>query len=524
MTAVTLADPPADPAAPVRARQTSVPSPRVRVALVVLLVVVAYQHSLRALARFLTTDTPLAYLGLVPLLVLGVALVQGRAAAGEARLPHRQVDWIVGVPLLAVAAFVAVALPERLSYEFWTYRLDMLGLPFFAAGLTSLLLGVRVLRRVRLPLAALLLAWPLPWQLGLDRVLDATTWIAVSSVGLLAPLAGGVQTAGTSLFIIGSGSMAFDVNVAPQCAGANSALGFLLVGCAAVSVSRGPLVRKALWLLVGTALVLALNVARILTVFAVGARLGERAAIDWLHPYIGLVLFTGAIVLLVRLLPRFGLVLLSRGRGAVSADEPVHAPRRIRPALIAVTALAVALGVNNAALARFDPFLGLDGGSTYAAAADSGTPVPGWSARATGSIDWATPYFGQDSTWDRFTAVPVAGGSPVFLDVVGTSDLESFSQYGLQACYRFHDYRILSTGRLDVGGPAVGETISYVEKSSGRTWSVVSWVLPVRSSQGTRFERTAAFLSSDSEPAARAAATATLTDYAKLLVERARPT
>src|SRR3954447_5043915 len=50
-------------------------STRIRALVVVALAVLAYHHSLLALTTFLTADTPLAYLGLLPLLVLGVALV-----------------------------------------------------------------------------------------------------------------------------------------------------------------------------------------------------------------------------------------------------------------------------------------------------------------------------------------------------------------------------------------------------------------------------------------------------------------
>lgn len=493
---------------------------RGRVVLVVLLVVVAYHHSLLALCRFLPTDTPLAYLGLLPLLCLGVALVQGRPRADEPRLPHRHVDGLVGVPLLAVAAFVALALPEQLSYGFWTHRLDMLGLPFFAAGLTSLLLGARVLGRVRLPLAALALAWPLPWQLGLDRVVGAASAVTVEAVSLLAPLVGAVRTPDSTLFRIGAGAEAFAVNVAPQCAGASSALGFLLVGGAAAAVSRGRPRAKALWLLTGTALVVALNVARILVVFGVGARLGQRAALDWLHPYIGLVLFSLAVPLLIAGMPRFGLVLLPRRRRLRGVPTPRP---RARAAAVVAIACSFGLGASNAALARFDPFLGLGSGRAWTSAADLSTPVLGWTAARTSSIDWARPYFGGDSTWDRFAVTSQRTGEPVFLDVVNSSDLQSFSRYGLEACYRFHGYDVLSTGRVDLGGPATAESLLYVDQRDDRAWSVLSWVLPVRSPTGTRYERSAALLRTTAAAPARAAAAATLTGLARDLVARARP-
>lgn len=100
-----------------------------------------------------------------------MSLVKARARPGELRLPDRQVDWIIGLPLLAIAGAIARFLPDRVSYDFWVNRLDLLGLPFFVAGGVAILFGSRVLYRVRLPIAALVLAWPYPYHVVLDRVL-----------------------------------------------------------------------------------------------------------------------------------------------------------------------------------------------------------------------------------------------------------------------------------------------------------------------------------------------------------------
>ncbi|MDT7537105.1 MAG: hypothetical protein QOI82_690 [Actinomycetota bacterium] len=499
-------------------------STRVRAFVVVALAVLAYHHSLLALTTFLTADTPLAYLGLLPVLVLGVALVKGRPQPGEARLPHRHIDWILGVPFLAAAAFVAVTLPEELSYQYWTYRFDMLGLPFFVAGMTCLLLGSRVLRRIRVPVAALALAWPLPWELGLSRLLAAASSLAVWGVGSMASFVHATRDAGSTVFVVGSGSDAFHVNIAPQCAGANSALGFLLVGTAFVSIAHGKALRKLLWLLVGTVVVLVLNVTRILLVFWVGDRFGQRAAIDWLHPYIGLVLFTMAIAALGVLMPRFGLTFFAPAGEPVepAPAAAVRSKRRNSFRLALATSIALVLGFQNAALARFDPFLGLDSQQAWLSTAPTTGSVAGWTAAKTSRIDWAKPYFGEDSTWDRYTVYKV-GAAPMFLDVINSGDLHSFSRFGVEACYRFHGYDILSNSRVDLGGPAPGQSLTYVDKKSKRVWAVVSWVLPVRSGDHIRYERAVVLEGTSIDKAAQSKARSTVAAFAKSLINRARP-
>jgi exosortase/archaeosortase family protein len=494
-----------------------------RVLVAVGLIVVAYHHSLLALTAFLTSDTPVAYLGLLPLLVLGVALVKGQPRPGEGRLPHRHVDWIIGVPLLAFAGFVALALPGRLSYEFWTDRLDMLGMPFFVAGLVCVLFGARVLARVRLPIVALTLAWPLPWELGITKLLAASSQLTVGAVSLLAPPLGVAQRAADTLFTVGSGSGRFALNVAPQCAGANSALGFLLVGGAAMAVSHGGRARKLLWLLAGTVLALALNIGRILLVFWVGGHFGQRVAIEWLHPYIGLVLFAVSIVLLLVALPLFKIT-LPVGPRQEQPEGGRRGPARrslTATALVAMAATTAVFGFSNHDLARFDPFLGVNSAAAYSSMASAAVRVPGMSGYRSQQIDWAKPYFGQSSTWDRYAYAPADGGHLTFLDVVETDDLRAFTRYGVEACYRFHGYQIVHVGRVDVGGPAAAQAVDYVV-SGGKSWAVVSWVVPVHSGTSMRFQRAVAMRQFDSADD-RGRVDADLASFARAVVKNTRP-
>src|SRR4051812_33855618 len=99
------------------------------------------------LMRALGLETPLAYLGLVPIMARGLALLRARPDANEPTIHDRQVDVIVAIPLLAAAVLIVTALPARLSSLFWVWRVDLLSMPFFVAAVVTLIFGVRALWR-----------------------------------------------------------------------------------------------------------------------------------------------------------------------------------------------------------------------------------------------------------------------------------------------------------------------------------------------------------------------------------------
>ena len=86
----------------------------------------AYHYSLSTLVRNLGVDSPLAYLGLVPFIALAMAASRGVGSRPEPDIHDRQLDYIVGIPLVAGAVAIAYALPARLSTMFWVWRIDLL--------------------------------------------------------------------------------------------------------------------------------------------------------------------------------------------------------------------------------------------------------------------------------------------------------------------------------------------------------------------------------------------------------------
>ena len=473
-----------------------------RAALAVALVVVAFHYSLSTLVRTLKDQTPLSYLGLVPIIALVLAAARARPDVSELPIHDRQVDYIIGIPLMAGAIVFDVLMPVRMSTLFWLWRLDLVSLPLFVAGTISIFFGVRMLWRLKVPVLFLLLAWPLPYTTLLVDWLSAFTNSTLSGLNFMlryihVAVRDPTQDVGT--YLVSNGGGRFPVSVASACSGVNGIVGYLLVAVAFLTGVLGTAVRKFVWLGLGLALVWASNVLRILVILYAGHRWGERVAIDVLHPFIGLVTFNLVILAMVLVMRRFGLQLnLARGaRGAVAAERLRRAVPRVRLAAAIVLVFAIIASVANSSLRAYDLVVSSLGAPRLAPFSDLPSTPVGWTAHKTDIYTWAKPFFGEDSTWYRYqllwdgnTHDQLQSTTPVIADVIQTSDLSSFSTYGVEACYRFHGYSLHAIKTVDLGGGVTGNVLSYYNSKVHSDWTTVYWHWPVKASDGkTRYER-----------------------------------
>jgi exosortase/archaeosortase family protein len=473
------------------------------------LVVVAYQYSLGTLLSSLGEETPLSYLGLVPLisllLIAGLIYLPGRP---QRDIHDRYLDYIVGLPLLVIAVLVVTVGPSLMSTFFWLWRLDLLSLPLFVAGAIAIAFGVRMLWRLRLPVVFLLLAWPPPYTLWLNGLLDDVSNLTLSAlhalVGLL-PLAVPLGFGDGSLFQLSHGGSTFVLSVASACSGVNSVLGFLLVGAAAAALVRGPRRLKMLWLVAGMALIWSLDVLRIVLIFAAADLWGESFSIDVLHPFVGLLFFSLGVLGMILLMPRFRLQLLGPAPASTSVTAPPSTtPARVRvrpqPAVRRARVPIALLAIAAAGVAFADSQLG----QYQLLAQDLGPPrvqpftlvdaaVPGWASRFVASYGFDKLEFGASSTWDRYLYLPESGSAvpqtvPITLDVISTSDLGSFSTYTVADCYHFHGYPETDESTATLGGGVVADTVVY-EVQGGLWWAAVYWEWPVTTASGETYQR-----------------------------------
>jgi exosortase/archaeosortase family protein len=496
-----LAVPPRVFPAPFRDRQAIL----IRGLVVLAALVAAYNFSLITLIRGLGLDSPLAYLGLVPFISLLLVVAGGLSHDHEPDIHDRYLDYIVGIPLVFAALVVIVVLPVPMSTFFWLWRLDLLSLPLFAAGALAIVFGARTLWRVKAPVAFLLLAWPIPYLFGINNWLDGFTNLTAAALRVIVRWIPVAQTSpgDGSVFTITHGTSQFLVGISSACSGANGLVGFILIGIAFIVLVHGRLLPKLAWLAGGLLLTWIFNLARIVLILAAGHSFGESFAIGGLHPFIGLLTFNLGVVAMLLSLRFFGLRMGLPGTVPPAPSTVRAEPRRgaewrpvvQRPRVAFALVLAAALLAAPAdfAMQRFELLAHDLGPPRLGQLTDKSAPLTGWSNSKIAQYDWVTRYFGKDATWDRYGYYPrqevTFASSFVMMDVISTSDLNTFSTYGLLACYRFHNYRILEERRVDLGHGVTAHALSYYVPHDKVTWTAVYWEWPVNHGGKQRYER-----------------------------------
>ena len=117
--------------------------------------------------------------------------------------------------------------------------------------------------------------------------------------------------------------------------------------------------------------------------------------------------------------------------------------------------------------------------------------VPGYAAANVATYPWSRRFFGSDSTWYRYSYYSTTGltSSSITADVVSTTALGRFSDYGIEACYKFHGYSVSGERSFDLGGGVTGNVLTYDNPKQHMQWNVVYWIWPVKSDKGNRYER-----------------------------------
>ena len=293
-------------------------------------VVVAYNYSLTTLWQLAGLNTPLAYVGLVPLISLALAAVHSQPVRPEPEIHDRQTDYIVGIPLMGAALAVNYLLPAKLSAMFWVWRIDLLTLPFFVAGAVAVIFGLRVLWRQKLAVGFLFLAWPYPYTSVLLRLLNAftsATLFGIAHILRFIPVAKPVPSLDNTVYAIVHHGHTFTLSVVSACSGVSSVVGFLLVGAAFAAIVRGPWLRKCLWLVGGMVLLWIINLGRITFIFWAGQHFGEKIAINVLHPFIGLLTFSIGVCIMILCIKPLGMRI---GLGDVAPPAIRSRPTRWR--------------------------------------------------------------------------------------------------------------------------------------------------------------------------------------------------
>jgi hypothetical protein len=166
-------------------------------------------------------------------------------------------------------------------------------------------------------------------------------------------------------------------------------------------------------------------------------------------------------------------------------------------AAIALVVVAGAiLGINNGGLRVYDLVANAAGEPKLASYLNYPASPTGWQKAVFAyEFTFARPFFGESSKWYRWSYLTnpdsqsdLYSSIPVVSDVVNTSDLSSFSAYGVEACYRFHGYSLRDVAQVNLGGGITGQALSYSTQRH-QDWTLVYWIWPIKNSPKTRYER-----------------------------------
>jgi exosortase/archaeosortase family protein len=503
---------------------------------------VAYPYSLLTLVEQLDVQSPLAYVGLVPVFALALAAAYVKPKPNEPDIYDRQLDYIVGVPLLMVAAAITVLLPHHLSSTYWQWRVDLLAVPVFVAGLLAVVFGVRVLWRQRLPVLYLLLALPALYTVVLN---SALLWYTNFTVSVLDKIVAHVQVAaatglpGDALFTVTHHGRSFVLQVVTACSGVDGLVGFLLIGLLFAAMVSGPLLRKSAWLLSGLPLLWAINLGRMLFIFWVGKEWGETIALDVFHPFIGLVTFSAGVTFWALSHKWLGLRIrgFSSNPSPPAGGAPKHANYAraavavpaIAAATIVVVIASVVVGIGDNNLKAYNLIENAVGQPRLVSFLLTPARVPGWTSAFDQEFTNGEPEFGPTSLWYRYlyrqtsNTAPFRSSVPVFADVINAPGIAGFSAFTIQDCYTFHGWDERGTVDENLGGGIVGQALSYDSTQYG-DWSLVYWIWPVNGTAGepsaSRYERVVLYVQDNGEASVRDPVTGVTTTASMSLDQR----
>jgi len=218
------------------------------------------------------------------------------------------------------------------------------------------------------------------------------------------------------------------------------------------------------------------------------------------------VTFSLAVGVMVALLPRFGLRIESRrAAGRSLADRVRRAVPSWRGVGAVLCVLAIVLGVLDAGLREVNPVASAVGAPQLRPFRTAAGRLEGFRVRPVDQFGWATRFFGADSDWTRFELAGrghagLSSELPVTADVVTTADVDTFEEFGIEACYAFHGYDTGVRREVDLGAGQIATVLSWQDPRSPIRWTSVYWYWPIDGGGGlTRYQRIVLLLNSSGD-------------------------
>ncbi len=263
------------------------------------------------------SDTDASTYVVVPMLMVPIfalfMLKEGIVADVEKR------DIVLGAVLFLAAIGMEAYFDATMSYLSFSYRMAALSLPLIIAALSALLFGARNMRRFSFIAVYALFAWPaifLP-VINLEQSFSAiNTAIVYSMAKLVVP--GLSYVPPISMVLNGT-----SISIGEACVGIGALIGLVMFLIPLAYFYDASPRERAVWVLTGFALMLVLNIARMLAITTLWFVYGPSQNLISAHSIAGQIMFYGIMAVMVIFSGRFGLSYPSlagagRGKGTFS--------------------------------------------------------------------------------------------------------------------------------------------------------------------------------------------------------------
>jgi exosortase len=469
-----------------------------RLIALVLVGVVPFGPSLAAMRQFLLADNALGFVPFVPL-VCGYLFWQRAHMREPAVKRDLLLDLFFFFPLAVGAIFILYIVPSQLSWYYWLNRVDLLAFPIWMLACGFLFLGYQQVLRTWPAWSFLFLVWPYPLVrlqvVATQPLVDATTWLAARISGFLALPYNVEGTAFTRSDLPADDSVTLIVG--QLCSGTSMMGGVLLGGTAIMLLSRGRVMSRIKWVILGVALAFVANTVRVVALL-LAATQDIEFAVNTLHPILGVVLFLVVLGVMVLLLRTFGLRFAPEPLGPHLAWEPVEGGGRLlRYLWVLAPVMGLAIGVGVVGAQQYD-FLGIGDGAPQISIESEKTIIPeveGWNLQHETSIAWAD-LFGKQSRGDVFLFTkPGEGEAPgapwVLVQSIIAESKSSLDRYTLEQCIDFHRRKLEGRQAVPLGHGVTGVILHEIY--DGVPSSTLYFIFPVSVQGELRHARIALF-------------------------------
>ncbi|MCL4373290.1 MAG: exosortase/archaeosortase family protein [Candidatus Marsarchaeota archaeon] len=263
-------------------------------------------------------DTDSSTYIIVVMLMLPVMIIF--SAKEDLKLSNRLSSTIFGLALFAVFVLVTAFARIAFSFAFMSYRIDAFIWPVFIMALVAIIFGFDGIRKMKVLVVYSIFASPL---LLLPLFALNGAWALANSNFVYALL----KVLGVPLSKIGStfsGLSGPTITISTTCVSLGTFVALAMFMIPVAYLYKGSIRRKALWLLGGIVLMVALNLARMIAVILAGAYYGLGNSVLIFHAFAGQILFYIAVIVMILLGGRFGLHIQKLSRQTMAKHRPAR--------------------------------------------------------------------------------------------------------------------------------------------------------------------------------------------------------